>query len=143
MPAKMSIVTGLAHIGIRVHDLARARAFYELLGFEHTLGPFGPEQVTIFEHPAGLEINLIVNAAQSAESNVLMDIPEKHAGYTHIALSVRDLGEVQSLLERAGYAISEGPVTFPNGTRAIFVRDPDRNVVELDEHAPSKASDAK
>ena len=131
----MSFVTGLAHVGIRVHDFERARAFYELLGFELTMGPFGPDRVAIFDHPSGLEINLIVNAAEATEPNVLMDVPQKHAGYTHIALAVSDLGEAQSRLEKAGYPITEGPVRFPNGTRAIFVRDPDRNVVELDELA--------
>ena len=140
MGAKMSFVTGLAHIGIRVHDLARARAFYELLGFEVTLGPFGSEQVTVLEHPSGVEINLIVNAAAADEPNVLMDVPRKHAGYTHVALAVRELAEAQSLLERAGYAITEGPVTFPNGTRAIFIRDPDRNVIELDELARPRSA---
>jgi lactoylglutathione lyase len=136
MRGKMSFVTGLAHIGIRVHDFARSRVFYELLGFELTMGPMGPDQVAIFEHPSGLEINLIVNAPASDEPNVLMDVPTKHAGYTHIAIAVRDLAEAQSVMERAGHPITEGPVTFPNGTRAIFVRDPDRNVVELDELAP-------
>ena len=134
----MSFVTGLAHIGIRVHDFDRARAFYELLGFKLVAGPYGPERVAILEHPAGLEINLIVNAAVAAEPNVLMDVPDKHSGYTHIALAVRELAEAQSFLEKAGYPITEGPVTFPNGTRAIFVRDPDRNVVELDELAQRK-----
>jgi lactoylglutathione lyase len=33
--------------------------------------------------------------------------------------------------------ITEGPVHFPGGT-SIFVRDPDRNVVEF--HQPSEAS---
>ena len=35
MPSSASSITieGLAHIGIRVHDLARSVRFYELLGF--------------------------------------------------------------------------------------------------------------
>jgi lactoylglutathione lyase len=132
MPA-MSFVTGLAHVGIRVHDLARSRAFYELLGFEFVAGPIGHEPVAILRHPAGVEINLILNAAEASAPNVLMDVDEKHAGYTHIALAVRDLAEAQASLERAGHAISEGPVTFPDGSRAIFVRDPDRNVLELNQ----------
>ncbi len=129
-------VTGLAHIGIRVHDLARSRAFYELLGFRFVVGPIGPEPVAILEHPSGVEINLVLNAAAPDEPNVLMDVPHKHAGYTHVALSVRDVAEAQRRLEAAGHALSGGPVTFPTGARAIFVRDPDRNVVELNQSAP-------
>ena len=34
------VLTGLAHIGIRVHDFERAMRFYALLGFELAAGPF-------------------------------------------------------------------------------------------------------
>jgi len=44
-------ITGLAHLGIRVHDLARSVQFYELLGFTKTAGPIGPEPVAILDHP--------------------------------------------------------------------------------------------
>ena len=40
-PASIT-VQGLAHIGIRVHDLARSVAFYQRLGFTKTAGPIGP-----------------------------------------------------------------------------------------------------
>jgi hypothetical protein len=36
-------------------------------------------------------------------------------------------------LEREGIRPSGGPVTFPTGHRAIFLRDPDRNVIELNQ----------
>ena len=49
-----SLITGIAHVGIRVHDLDRARAFYERLGFEFVVGPVGPEPVAILSHPSGL-----------------------------------------------------------------------------------------
>ena len=97
--------------------------------------PVGPEPVAILSHPSGVEINLILNATKPATDNVLMDIDEKHAGYTHVALAVRDLAATQAALDAAGIAITEGPVTFPGGARALFVRDPDRNVIEL--HQPA------
>ncbi|MGA8053940.1 MAG: VOC family protein, partial [Burkholderiales bacterium] len=46
-------ISGLAHIGIRVHDLERSVRFYELLGFTKTAGPLGPEPVAILDHPSG------------------------------------------------------------------------------------------
>ncbi len=129
-------VTGVAHIGIRVHDLERARAFYELLGFQFVVGPVGPEPVAILIHPAGVEINLILNGASPDADNILMDVPVKHAGYTHVALAIADIEGAVASLEESGVTITEGPVEFPGGARAIFVRDPDRNVIELNQPAP-------
>lgn len=128
-----SQITGVAHIGIRVHDLARARTFYERLGFKFVVGPIGPEPVAILEHPSGVEINLILNAANGAAPNILMDVPEKHPGYTHVALAVRDVTALQAELAAAGIVLSGGPITFPGGSQAIFVRDPDRNVIEFNQ----------
>ena len=124
-------IVGLAHIGIRVHVLERSVRFYELLGFTKTAGPIGPEPVAILEHPSGLEVNLVLNASRVSEPNILMDVPEKHPGITHFALLCPDIGAAQRRLEEAGIALSGGPVRFGPGAQAIFVRDPDRNVIEL------------
>src|SRR4030081_3102215 len=88
MSASMSVpvgISGLAHIGIRVHDLERSLRLYELLGFEKTAGPIGPEPVAILDHPSGVELNLVLNAPNANEPNVLMDVPEKHPGITDFA----------------------------------------------------------
>lgn len=124
-------IAGLAHIGIRVHDLARAVRFYELLGFTKTAGPIGPEPVAILDHPSGVEINLILNAPSENAPNVLMDVPEKHPGITHIALLCPDILAAKARLETAGIPLSGGPVRFSPAAQGIFVRDPDRNVIEL------------
>jgi lactoylglutathione lyase len=124
-------ITGIAHIGIRVHELARSVAFYELLGFTKTVGPVGPEPVAILDHPSGIELNLILNGADADAPNVLMDGPAKHAGITHIALLCPDLAAAQALLAKAGIPLSGGPIQFSPRARGIFVRDPDRNVIEL------------
>lgn len=128
---------GFAHVGIRVHDLKRAREFYELIGFRFVIGPIGPEPVAILDHPGGFAINLVLNADAHASENILMDVPEKHPGFTHIALEITDLQETQAHLEEHSIVITEGPVTFPDGTRAIFVRDPDGNVVEFNQPTAS------
>jgi lactoylglutathione lyase len=122
---------GLAHIGIRVHDLERSVAFYALLGFSKTAGPLGPEPVAILDHASGLELNLVLNAPNASAPNILMDVPEKHPGITHFALLCPDIMAAKERLEAAGFPLSGGPVRFGTGAQAIFVRDPDRNVVEL------------
>ena len=129
-----ALIAGIAHVGIRVHDLARSRAFYERLGFEFVAGPIGPEPVAILRHPSGVEINLILNAADASAPNVLMDTPEKHPGYTHVALAIADAEAMRDALERAGI-----PISGTRGGRplaAVFVRDPDRNVIEFACQAP-------
>jgi lactoylglutathione lyase len=133
MPEASASITvhGLAHIGIRVHDLARSVAFYELLGFTKTVGPIGPEPVVILEHPCGLELNLVLNASHASGPNILMDVPDKHAGITHFALLCPDIAAAERALETGGIPLSGGPVRFDTSAQAIFVRDPDRNVVEL------------
>jgi lactoylglutathione lyase len=117
---------GLSHIGIRVHDLDRSRAFYEKLGFEFAWGPVGPEPVAAMRHPAGPELNFILNSASAKSPNILMDIPEKHAGITHVALKIADVKSTEAVLNDLGIAI-----TGRRGSVALFVRDPDGNVIEL------------
>ena len=131
----MKEITRLNHIGIRVSNLDKSRKFYEKIGFEFIVGPVGPEPVAIMEHPSGININFILNANQEGVENVLMDIPLKHTGYTHMALEVTDLESVKAQLESKNIAITGGPITLPDGATFIFVRDHDSNVIEF--HKPA------
>jgi lactoylglutathione lyase len=131
MPAE-AILTAIAHIGIRVHDLERSLSFYSVLGFKKTLGPMGPEPVVVLMHPAGIELNLVLNAKSASTPNVLMDVPEKSPGITHIALSCPDIAAARTALEGAGFSIKD-TAKFPTGATALFVRDPDGVVIELNQ----------
>lgn len=127
----MDAITGINHVGLRVRDLAVTRAFYEQLGFVFLVGPVGPEPVAIMEHPSGVNINFILNASEdAAAANILMDVPEKHAGYTHIALEIDNRAAVEARLAELGIPITE-TVTLPNGAVFFFIRDPDGNVIEF------------
>ena len=120
------------HTGIRVRDAERAIAFYEVLGFEvMTRVDFDP--VVIIRNPQDVEINLVVNAAEENDgSNILMDVDTKHAGITHIALRVSSVVDTMQVLKDNGIAITQGPVMFgQDGHVSLFVRDADRNVIEL------------
>ena len=127
----MKEIAGINHVGIRVSSLESARSFYEQLGFKFIIGPIGPEPVAIMEHPSGVNINLILNADAGVSQNILMDVPERHTGYTHIALDVTDINAIETLLNKLGITITEGPITLPNGAVMLFIRDQDRNVIEF------------
>lgn len=129
----MKEIRGINHFGIRVKNLGTARNFYPLLGFEFLDGPLGPEPVAIMEHPSGININLILNTDLNCTYNVLMDVTEKYPGYTHIALDVTDIKAIEASLISLGIAITDGPITLPNGGVMLFIRDQDqdRNVIEF------------
>jgi len=127
----MKEIAGINHVGIRVSDLEKARSFYEQLGFEFLAGPIGPEPVAIMEHPSGVNINLILNADSGITENILMDVPERHPGYTHMALDVTDIETIETSINNMGIEITEGPITLPDGGVMLFIRDQDMNVIEF------------
>ena len=127
----MKEITGINHVGIRVTDLEKARQFYEQLGFVFITGPIGPEPVAIMKHPSGVTINFILNADSRVTENILMDVPERHPGYTHMALDVNDIEAIEEALKKLGIKITEGPITLPDGGVMLFIRDQDRNVIEF------------
>ena len=125
------MISAVSHVGIRVLDAARSEAFYAKLGFR-VLARFPADAVVILANDAGVEINLIVNAvAQYDGTNVLMDENlAKRAGYTHVAFAVDSIDETVRKLGELGIAITGGPERLGPGV-SLFVRDPDRKVIEL------------
>jgi lactoylglutathione lyase len=120
------------HIGIRVKDLDRAMKFYEVLGFK-LLAKAANDAVAVVKNAHDVELNLIYNAnAEVGGKNILMDVGEKYAGYTHVALRVASIRDTIETLRAHDIRITQGPVAFGrDGHVSVFVRDPDLNVVEL------------
>ncbi|MGH8613075.1 MAG: VOC family protein [Gammaproteobacteria bacterium] len=124
-------ITQVDHIGIRVTDAQRAIDFYKLLGFE-VFSQVEYDDVIIIKNKHGVEINLITNGDDANENkNILMDVDKKYPGYTHVALRVDSIQDAIERLEQRSIRISQGPVTFGDGHVSVFIRDPDRNVIEL------------
>lgn len=129
----MKEITGINHVGLRVRDMDVSRDFYGKLGFRFIAGPVGPEPVAIVEHPSGVNINLILNASDDAsDANILMDVPEKHTGFTHVAIEITDADAAEKEIQDLGIEITER-VEF-EGAKFFFIRDPDGNVIEF--HKP-------
>jgi len=126
------------HMGIRVTDAKRAIDFYQKLGFSviRRLDPAAEHEnfdnVAILRNDNGVEINLVINGDPGETENILMDVEARHAGFTHVALTVASMKATIAALGKYGIAITQGPVMFGgDGHVSVFIRDPDRNVIEL------------
>lgn len=125
-------LTAINHVGIRVKELAPAVEFYAHLGFAQAWYDEG-HKVAGLRNAAGIELNLIVNADDSNDGkNILMDAMARYPGYTHVSFRVASVGRVVQLLKEKRIPIAEGPVKLGKQI-TVFIRDPDRNVVELAE----------
>ena len=122
------------HVGIRVSDKARSIAFYKLLGFA-TLADVGFERghPVIMQHPSGVVLNLLGPATTAGDKNILMDVAEKYPGITHVSYKVSSLAAAKRFLAENGIPLS-GSFSFKD-LQAVFIRDPDLNVIELDAYA--------
>ena len=123
----------LDHIGIRVMSWEISIPFYEQFGFVLTRKDEN-EHVAVLEHPSGVVINLLDSGKDANDNkNILMDVDELYPGYTHYSMEVESVYDAKIYMESAGIKITGGPVTFGDGNTAIFIRDPDMNVIELTE----------
>ena len=141
------MIRGIHHTAISTGDLQRALAFYrDLLGFE-----------TVFEAgwPAGTEVadNITGLSGSSAQvamlraGNTFIELfqygspapgsgdpnrPVCDHGITHICLDVTDVEDEYQRLTAAGMRFHCPPQDL-GGSRVTYGRDPDGNVVELQE----------
>ncbi len=133
-------IESVNHVGIRVGDKDRSIAFYAGLGFEliEDAG-FVDGHPVIMTHASGVTLNLLGPASSDEPGNILMDVAEKHTGITHVALTVTSLDATKDFLSAAGIEIT-GSFSF-KGMSAVFIRDPDRNVIELDAYGNTDTED--
>lgn len=124
------------HVGIRVSDRQQAVAFYEQLGFTE-VRRFEKAEANEMETPDGVRINLIFNGTRLLHGrNVLLDEPVKLPGVTHPAFVVDDLYALKDWLDQAGIKITEGIHRLGPRRITLFIRDPDRNVLEFNQLLP-------
>ncbi len=132
-------MSNIDHVGIRISDRNKSVAFYELLGFEMIAdGGYDAGHPLVMLHPCGININLLGPATAKAGENILMDEKPKYPGITHIAVKMKSAQDTRTFVEEHGIKIT-GERSF-RGTETIFIRDPDRNVLELVGPGPSVAT---
>jgi catechol 2,3-dioxygenase-like lactoylglutathione lyase family enzyme len=124
-------ITAYSHVGIRVIDKDRSVSFYADLGFEVVRDAgFAKGRPVIMKHPSGVKLNLLGPATTTEAKNILMDVDEKYPGYTHVAFVVDSMDAAKAFMQEHNIEIT-GSFSFGKMS-AIFVRDPDRNVIQLD-----------
>lgn len=113
-------IQNIDHVGIYINDLDRSVQFYEKLGFdkEEDRG-FGKGRPVVMRHNSGVAINLF-------------DRTDKFkSGRTQIALEVGSLSQTRAFMEYNGIEIENDD---DDGSGAVFVKDPDNNLIQLDRH---------
>jgi len=116
--------TGISELVLEVADLEASRAFYrDLLGFEETLWGEGRE---------GRYWYLVGETARLGLWTEQIGLAGGRGGaHVHFAFHVEDaeIDAIQARIE-AGGGVIEGPIQLGPG-RAIYITDPDGNVVEF------------
>ena len=117
-------VTGISELVLEVSDLEDARRFYrDVLGFEETLYGEGAE---------GRYWYLVGQTARLGLWTEQVGLAGGRGGaHVHYAFNVSDseIDRLKSRIKEAGSEL-EGPIQLGPG-RAIYVTDPDGNVVEF------------
>jgi len=142
------MIRGVHHTAISTANLERALSFYrDLLGFR---------VISEFAWPAGTEVadritGLKGSAARAAmlrAGNAMIELfqyqsppprpgdparPVSDHGITHICLDVSDLDAEYERLKAAGMTFHCPPQDLGGDVRTTYGRDPDGNVIELQE----------
>ena len=129
---RRSLVDRVLETALYVEDLSRAAGFYDgLLGMERL---FGDERLVAFD-AGGRTILLLFKRGTTLETVRMPGgtiPPHDGQGPVHIALAVSRsaLVEIERRLDAEGVTI-EGRTHWPRGGDSIYVRDPDRHLVEF------------
>ena len=121
------ITTGAFSVSLAVDDLARSRAFYEVLGFEVTGGSEADDYV-ILRNPEGHLIGLFQGMF---DANILTFNPGL-AQDTSAVDDFTDVREIEQRLRAAGVEILVG-VETDEGPGHVVVTDPDGNQIMFDQ----------
>ena len=108
---------GFDYIELTIADMARAKAFYGVLGWSFV--DYGPEYAGI--HVDGREVGGLTVGASTSTAAVVSPL---------VILYSRDLEQTLATLTAAGAVITTPPFSFPGGRRFHFA-DPDNNALAV------------
>ncbi len=146
------MIRGIHHVAVSTPDLDRLVAFYtDVVGFEPVMNTEWSERPLV-DRMIGLDgsaarqvmlkagnayLELFEYSAPTPRPNT-PDRPPSDHGYTHICLDVTDIDAEHARLSANGMTFHSTPPTVEEmggveRLRAIYGRDPDGNIVELQE----------
>ncbi len=146
-----TVIRGIHHVAICTPDLDRLAAFYtDVIGFREVMNTSWSDRAIIdriIDLPGSAARQIMLQAG-----NAYLELFEYHSppprsadpdrtpashGYTHLCLDVVDIDAEYDRLSANGMTFHSPPPTseeLGNGRlRAIYGRDPDDNIVELQE----------
>ena len=121
-------ITGLAHVGFRVSDLEKARAFYTgVLGYReaYDLKNSGGRAALVFFK---INDNQCIEISPGLPANQIIR-------FTHVAFSTSDIEKLHAILQARGLQMGNIQ-TGRDGNRNFGLRDPEDNVVEFVQYMP-------
>ncbi|MCF6138420.1 VOC family protein [Pseudalkalibacillus berkeleyi] len=106
------------HFGIETNQLEQSIQFYKKLGFnvESEMELLGERLVFLKLQSFRVELALVEESLKLTSNK-------------HIAFEIKNLDEF--LREHHDLEISEGPYTFENGWKTVFIAGPNREIIEL------------
>jgi len=151
------MINGAHHVALATADMDRLLAFYcGLLGLPlMSDGRIEPGESPEFETVVGLA-STRVRVAQLGVGNLRIEMfeyaepaPKKgeaklacDVGIRHIAFDVTGIDEAYERLKAAGVEFISAPQSIGNyGVRSAYLRDPDGNIIELQEISPGSLVD--
>jgi catechol 2,3-dioxygenase-like lactoylglutathione lyase family enzyme len=145
------VIAGVHHVAISTPDAERAHGFYrDLLGFrvviDHSWDAGTPvaDAITALDGSAARQVllkagNFVIELFEYRSPQPAAGDPRRPVcdhGITHLCLDVTDLDAEHARLTEAGVVFHCPPQSLPQfGVRTTYARDPDGNVVELQEFA--------
>jgi glyoxylase I family protein len=115
------------HTAILVSDLEKAVYFYEtILGLTRIARSL--TYAGVWYQVGDYQVHLIVDI----HLKISQHNAEKWGRNSHLALAIEDVEQARSHLENHGYSVQMSA----SGRPALFVRDPDGNIIEMSQITP-------
>lgn len=150
-------INGIHHVAVSTQDMERSLAFYQkLLGAQICFDGGWPQGTELADTVTRLK-DSSCRQVMLRIGNAYLEIFQYHSptpnpvdparlvcdhGWTHLCLDVTDVDSEYQRLLAAGVETHSEPQWVADGVKTLYVRDPDGNVLEMQEVFPDTESEA-